>query len=134
MDFKDSVVYGTGSYVGLYNFGSYETRVAIRHFTVRNILRDMFPVDCGVASSSPTSLRTPTSFPSMAVSQSSSPTIAPTEEDYVQPPTKNLPPIGLLVVISILLILMCTKNLPGRRLANRATATKDVAAPTVVVE
>lgn len=90
----DSVVYGAGSYVGLYNFGSEDTQVAIRRFTVRNILRDMIPIGCGVPSSSPSAY--PASSPSF------SPTVSPSE-DNSQASTKKMPPIGLLVVASILL-------------------------------
>lgn len=100
----DSVVFGAGSYVGLYNFGSEETKVAIRRLTARNILRDMLPVGCGVASSPPSTF--PTASPSV------DPTITPTEEDDSRATMKTVPPIGLLVVISVLLILMFTMLVP----------------------
>ena len=100
----DSVVHGAGSYVGLYNFGSEDTQVAIRHFTVRNILRDMISVGCGVPSSPPSSSPTPT--------PSFSPTTTPTEEDDSRASMKEMPPIGLLMVISILFILMFTMLVP----------------------
>ena len=102
----DSVVFGTGTYVGLYNFGSEETKIAIRNFTVRNTLQDMFPVGCEVVSSHPSSPPTPP--PSMRPSPSFGPTITPTEEDDSRASSTILPPVGLLVVVSVLLILMFT--------------------------
>lgn len=100
----DIVVYGAGSYVGLHNFGSEDTQVAIRRFTVRNVLRDMISVGCGIPSSSPSAY--PTSSPSF------SPTVPPSEEDDSRASMKTMPPIGLLIVISVLFILMFTMLVP----------------------